>query len=210
MIKQLFAMGKLLFAAGKLYVLAAVAMIFIPTPGKAQLYDAFTVLRLPDRTVYFAPQGYLPAAAFFPTVFDAYPYRGWPASYPLASYPFAPGSINPMSFSPLSYDPTANSQPMLENSSISLRVPSSAEVLIQGKKMKETGTDRQFTLPPLDPQKTYDYDVRVTWSDNGRQISDTHHLKVRAGDQKSISYVAAVAKQQASSAGPVPIDNGKK
>ena len=190
---------------GKLFVAAAAVMIFFPAPAKAQLYDALTVLRLPDRTVFFVPQGYPGALplSYYPTAFD--PYRIWPYA---SSYPYSPGAYNPLSFvSPLSYAPAAGAAPMSEGTSITLRVPTNAEVWIQGKKMTETGSERRFNLPSLDPLTTYDYDVRVGWSNNGRQVTDTRHLKVRAGDQQSVTYVAATSKPEP---GPAPIDNPKK
>jgi uncharacterized protein (TIGR03000 family) len=189
-----------LFAMSRFFLLAAVAMILAPQPGKAQIYDAFTVLRLPDRTIYFYPQGYAPSAAFYPAAFDAY--RIWPYNpYPAPSSPFAATS-----YMPLSYESPLASSALFDNTTITVRVPANAEVWMQGKKMSETGTERRFTLPALDPQATYDYDVRVTWSDNGRKVSDDHHLKIRAGDHQSITLIAATTKNQASSAN----NNNKK
>ncbi len=178
-----------LFAMSKFFFLAGVVMILAPQPGKAQIYDSFTVLRLPDRTIYFYPQGYAPSAAlpYYPAVFDAYrwPYNPYYSSFPT---PFAPTSYMPLSYE----SPVAS--PFSDDTTITVRVPANAEVWIQGKKMKETGTERRFTLPALAPQATYDYDVRVTWSDNGRKVSDDHHLKIRAGDHQSITLIAATMK----------------
>jgi uncharacterized protein (TIGR03000 family) len=186
-----------LFAMSKFFFLAAVVMILAPQPGKAQIYDSFTVLRLPDRTIYFYPQGYAPSAAlpYYPTVFDAY--RSW--SYNPYPYSGLPGPFAATSYMPLSYDSSLASSPFSDDTTITVRLPSNAEVWIQGKKMKETGKERRFTLSALDPQAIYDYDVRITWSDNGRKVSDDHHLKIRAGDHQSITLVAAMTKNQGSS-----------
>jgi uncharacterized protein (TIGR03000 family) len=111
----------------------------------------------------------------------------------------APGVLPRDTVSPLSYtgatDVSASS-----STSITLRVPENAEVWIQGKKMDEKGTERRFNLPSLDTGATYDYDIRVTWTDNGRKMSDTTRLNVRAGDQQSISYIAALAAGKSNSA----------
>ena len=62
--------------------------------------------------------------------------------------------------------------------------------------MDEKGTERRFNLPSL----TRDYDIRVDWTENGRKKSDTSHLNVRAGDQQSITYIAAMSAPKTSSA----------
>jgi uncharacterized protein (TIGR03000 family) len=67
-------------------------------------------------------------------------------------------------------------------------VPADAVLSFQGKTMtEETGALRQFQSPPLNPGRTYSYDVRATWKDeNGREVTRTRHLTVRAGDHLSV------------------------
>ncbi len=180
---------------------AAMALLVLPLgSAKAQLYDTFEVLRLQDRTIYIFPKGYAPnlATPFAPVAYPWFnPWYGQPTvAAPMVA---APGVFPRDTVSPLSYtgatDASASS-----STSITLRVPENAEVWIQGKKMDEKGTERRFNLPSLDTGATYDYDIRVTWTDNGQKKSDTTRLNVRAGDQQSISYIAALAAGRSNSA----------
>ena len=180
---------------------AAVALLVLPLgSAKAQLYDTFEVLRLQDRTIYIFPKGYAPnlATPFAPVAYPWFnPWYGQPTvAAPMVA---APGVLPRDTVSPLSYtgatDVSASS-----STSITLRVPEDAEVWIQGKKMDEKGTERRFNLASLDPGSTHDYDIRVTWTDNGQKKSDTTRLNVRAGDQQSITYIAALAAGKSSSA----------
>jgi len=69
---------------------------------------------------------------------------------------------------------------------IELRLPADAAVWIEGQRMKQTGSVRQFVSPPLAADQTYHYDVRVAWRENGRDIATTRHLSVRAGQHESL------------------------
>lgn len=172
--------------------LAAMALLVLPlAAAKAQYYDTFEVLRLQDRTVFIFPRGYAPNAAvpFAPIV---NPYFQTNFTVPAAASPW----LSNNAVMPPSYYGAADTLAAPPMTSITLRLPSDAEVWIQGKKTDEKGTERRFTLPPLDPSMTYDYEVRVTWPENGRTVSRTSHMSLRSGDQKSITYVAALAMQK--------------
>ena len=177
---------------------AAVALLILPLgSAKAQLYDTFEVLRLQDRTIYIFPRGYAPnvATPFAPVAYPWFnPWYGQPTfAAPMVA---APGVLPRDTVSPLSYT-GASDVSASSSTSITLRVPEDAEVWIQGKKMDEKGIERRFNLPSL---ATSDYDIRVTWTDNGQKKSDTTRLNVRAGDQQSISYIAALAANKSSTA----------
>jgi uncharacterized protein (TIGR03000 family) len=180
---------------------AAMALLVLPLgSAKAQLYDTFEVLRLQDRTIYIFPRGYAPnlATPFAPVAYPWFnPWYGQPTvAAPMVA---APGVLPRDTVSPLSYT-GATDVSASASTSITLRLPENAEVWIQGKKMDERGTERRFNLPSLDTGATYDYDIRVTWTDNGQKKSDTTRLNVRAGDQQSISYIAALAAGKSNSA----------
>src|SRR5712692_7272460 len=60
----------------------------------------------------------------------------------------------------------ANNQVALD-----IRVPSSAEVTVGGEKISGTGTMRRFTSNSLTAGQTYEYKVKATWTENGKQMS---------------------------------------
>jgi uncharacterized protein (TIGR03000 family) len=70
-----------------------------------------------------------------------------------------------------------------------LKVPAGvADVWFENQKTEQTGAQRDFDSPSLTPGKTYTYDVRVRWSDNGREKTDTRKLYVRAGERLLIDF----------------------
>src|SRR5437016_34454 len=180
--------------------LIGAALLALPlASARAQFYDTFEVIRLPERTLYIFPRGYAPAVAT-PYAPVAYPwFNPWYAQPTVAAPVMAtPGILPQNTVSPLSYTGAADTASSA--TSITLRVPEDAEVWIQGKKMDEKGSERRFNLPSLDPGSTHDYDIRVAWMDNGQKKSDTTRLNVRAVDQQSITYIAALPAGKSNSA----------
>jgi uncharacterized protein (TIGR03000 family) len=177
--------------------LAAFGFLVLPWGSAgAQTYDTFEVLRLPDRTIYIFPKGYVPAvgAGYASVVNPWFAQPGFvPPAFSTSNVILRDGFV-PASASYYGATDLAASPPT--TSSVTLRLPENAEVWIQGKKMEEKGTERRFNLPTQDPRSTYDYEVRVEWPENDGRFSKTTHLNVRAGDQQSLTYVAALANQK--------------
>jgi len=72
---------------------------------------------------------------------------------------------------------------------IVINAPHGADVWVQGVKLAETGPSRRYVSPPLDPGQDYRYDVRVSWWRDGREVSTSQALYVRAGDHKSVTFL---------------------
>ncbi len=185
---------------------AAMALLVLPLgAATAQTFDTFEVLRLQDRTIYIFPKGYAPNVAV--------PAVGNPYVVPTFAAPVvaSPGILSRDAAMPLSYYyGAANTVSSPSSTSIILRVPSNAEVWIQGKKMDEKGTERRYNLPSIDPGMTYDHEVRVSWLENGQKVSRTSHLNIRLGDQQSITFVAGLAaKKPAPEEAPKPAEAPK-
>lgn len=56
---------------------------------------------------------------------------------------------------------------------IDLRVPADAQLWVQGVRMRQAGPLRLFETPELRPGQEYDYRIRATYSENGRQTPVT-------------------------------------
>jgi uncharacterized protein (TIGR03000 family) len=65
---------------------------------------------------------------------------------------------------------------------IDVRLPADAELWFQGVKTSQLGAFRRFVTPPLDPDRNYGYDVRATWTENGRTVTQERHVRINAGD----------------------------
>jgi uncharacterized protein (TIGR03000 family) len=62
-----------------------------------------------------------------------------------------------------------------------VRLPAGASLTIGDAVTKQTGPERTFVSPPLEPGKTYVYDLKATWDDNGKSKTVTRQAKVAAG-----------------------------
>lgn len=73
---------------------------------------------------------------------------------------------------------------------IAMRVPANAEVWFDGAKTTSTGEYRLFRSLPLTPGRRYTYEVRARWYENGREVTQTQKVPVRAGGDVTIDFPA--------------------
>jgi uncharacterized protein (TIGR03000 family) len=63
-----------------------------------------------------------------------------------------------------------------------VRVPTAnAELWVEGRKTASTGSWRQFRSPPLVPGERYVYEFQARWLEEGKPVSQTRKVIVRAG-----------------------------
>jgi uncharacterized protein (TIGR03000 family) len=74
---------------------------------------------------------------------------------------------------------------------IDVRLPATAELTFQGKRMNMLGSFRRFVTPPLRADQSYGYDVRATWTENGRPVTQERHVRVAPGDRLTIDFTEA-------------------
>jgi len=120
-----------------------------------------------------------------------YPYdRGYYRSYGSGVYyPEYPGPGSPAG----RYPPTYAVSPARDGTTalLEVRVPTAdAEVWVEGKKTSTTGTNRRYVSPPLTPGHKYAYEIRVRWSEGGREVSQTREVTVRAGERVAVDFTA--------------------
>jgi uncharacterized protein (TIGR03000 family) len=115
--------------------------------------------------------------------------ESWPANYPYFSYALPTYSMNAATGSSLrANDNTA---------SIEVLVPADAKLWFDDRLTAESGTDRYFTTPELQPGRTYKYQVRAAWiDDTGRAVTKTRDVTVEAGKKTVVGFdfVAAAAR----------------
>jgi len=75
--------------------------------------------------------------------------------------------------------------------------PEGATVTLSGTQADRTSGVRMFTSPPLDPNKTYTYRAKATWTDqSGKSMTREKEVDVRAGQQVTIDLSQADAGNQ--------------
>jgi uncharacterized protein (TIGR03000 family) len=87
--------------------------------------------------------------------------------------------------------PTADLSPLTDQASLTVRVPSNAELWFQGERMTKTGTIRDFVTPLLLANRDYTYDIRAIWRNaDGVEVTRTRQIAVRAGDKLDVDLLA--------------------
>jgi uncharacterized protein (TIGR03000 family) len=65
---------------------------------------------------------------------------------------------------------------------------SDARVFFDDSPTSETGTDRLFTTPALDPAKSYTYTIRATWTTDGQPTSRSKEVKIQPGKETTVDF----------------------
>jgi uncharacterized protein (TIGR03000 family) len=72
---------------------------------------------------------------------------------------------------------------------LNVRVPANnAEILVDGQRTTQTGTQRQFISPPLAPGFEYTYTVEARWQENGQQMNKTRKVSVQPGREVVVDF----------------------
>ena len=72
---------------------------------------------------------------------------------------------------------------------VRLQVPSGARVWVEGKETSQSGANRMFMSPSLEPGYEYVYHIRVQWNQNGETVERNREVTVHAGDFINLSIV---------------------
>jgi uncharacterized protein (TIGR03000 family) len=80
---------------------------------------------------------------------------------------------------------------------LNVRLPdANAEVFVDGKATRQRGTWREFESPPLDPAKSYSYEVRAVWTENGKQVERTKTVPVKANGVATVDFTPAASNSR--------------
>lgn len=73
---------------------------------------------------------------------------------------------------------------------LKVQVPKSdARLWVQGQEMQQdSGQERSFLSPPLEPGKKYEYTVRASWMANGQEVSRERKVAVESGQQVAVFF----------------------
>lgn len=71
---------------------------------------------------------------------------------------------------------------------IRIRVPANAKITFDDTPTVQTGTERYYYSPPLEPGRSFVYRVRAQWDENGKPVDQTRMVSVRAGDQVNLNF----------------------
>jgi uncharacterized protein (TIGR03000 family) len=80
---------------------------------------------------------------------------------------------------------------------ITVRVAPDAQIWFDDTATKQTGALREFESTPLTPGKTYTYDIRAQWRENGREVTQSRHVGVHAGGRVTVDFTSPSAQDNA-------------
>jgi uncharacterized protein (TIGR03000 family) len=128
-------------------------------------------------------------------------YQTWipqPGGYYGSNYNWSPttqgyyGSTGSESYYATSTAASPRERPILVN----LRVPGDAKIWFDGSPTNQTGTMRSFESPPVAARRDFVYDIRIQWNHNGKGITQTRRVNVRAGDVINLTMGAGAGSAQ--------------
>jgi uncharacterized protein (TIGR03000 family) len=70
-------------------------------------------------------------------------------------------------------------------------LPDDAQIWFDNTPTQQRGMVRKFVSPPLLPDRSYTYTVRVAWREEGRSVDQVHSLSVHAGELQCIDIIPA-------------------
>lgn len=141
--------------------------------------------------------GYYPYRSYY----YGSPYSGTQYYYPSYSSPTVAYSY-PAAASYQSFYPQANAETEQNAARLRLRVPENARVWFDDTETQQRGLDRDFVSPPLTPGKTYVYQIKAQWQENGQDVTRQQQVTVRAGDTLNLDLMAEAAHQRDAAAAP--------
>jgi uncharacterized protein (TIGR03000 family) len=98
------------------------------------------------------------------------------------------------SVSPAAAGPTDSTSS--DSARINIHVPPHARVFFDGAPTRQPGEFRQFVSPPLEPNRTYSYEIRAAWTENGGTVEERRKLEIRRGQELKIDFLAERATEQ--------------
>jgi uncharacterized protein (TIGR03000 family) len=82
-------------------------------------------------------------------------------------------------------------QPSLDTAAhVTVDVPPGARLWFEDQPTTTTGSIRQFMSPPLTPGTKYTYDIKASWNENGREVTQTQKVAVTAGARVQVDFPA--------------------
>ncbi len=75
-----------------------------------------------------------------------------------------------------------------EPARVDVQVPVGAELWFDGQRTSQGGADRVFHTPPLEKGRSYHYEVRARWTEDGKTIEQTQSVPVTAGGRARVVF----------------------
>jgi uncharacterized protein (TIGR03000 family) len=110
--------------------------------------------------------------------------------YGLPAYTAAPAGISYVAYAGRGSAATAPVAYMVPDqpATVEVHLPADAELYFDGHRTTKKGSDRVFHTPALEKGKSYHYDVRARWIEDGKVVEQTQRVGVYAGAQEAVVF----------------------
>jgi uncharacterized protein (TIGR03000 family) len=169
-------MNRRVFSFWGVLIVAALGLLALPRTGSGQ------------QPVYQPPLSSLPNFGYYNPAATYYPR---PSYHPSFGYGFSPmyGGHYHLYYIPhMDRIPQRDKPPPDLMAHLTVLVPEGAELWFNGTKVEGEGTVRKFHTPPLERDRRYSYDVRLRYRKDGREVTETHKVRVSAGAQAKVDF----------------------
>jgi len=147
---------------------------------------------------YYSPSyyGYSYNPGYYVSGYSVSPSYNYAPAYAYSAQPqtYYPNQITPSAASTqqsLYYDP----QPTDNTARIHVLVPADAQVWVGGDLTTQTGSDRTFSSPAIQPGKAYTYEVKARWMKEGEPVEQTKQIQVKANETTTVNFSPLAEKQ---------------
>jgi len=125
------------------------------------------------------------SGSFGPNYYGRYSSPYWGRSYGYYNY----GGYSPSYYyaAPDSESFAAPANDMTVHVLVRVPMPD-AEIWFAGDKTQQTGVTREFQSPPIESGRTFTYEIRARWKENGREVNQTRSVKVQAGQWLTVDF----------------------
>ncbi len=127
---------------------------------------------------------------------------GYPSNYSAPMYydntyvyqppVYVDGGVVPSSYQSL-YPPNGTAQAPTDpnRAYIRVHVPADAQVYFENTATTQSGPDRLFSTPPLDPNQNYSYQISARWMQNGREVRQDRTVQLTPGHTVDVNFTSA-------------------
>jgi uncharacterized protein (TIGR03000 family) len=77
--------------------------------------------------------------------------------------------------------------------SVVIKAPAEVKVTVNGQATALAGMEQRFATPPLEVGRTYSYEMVATTTRDGKEMSQTRKVLVRAGEESRVDFTDLVA-----------------
>lgn len=134
---------------------------------------------------------------YYPSYTDTYPsydYFSYPDYYDSPDYAYGLGAGDYLSAYPP--DSGGSATPAATTAVIHVNTAPDAKLWFNGAATSQTGPQRTFTTPPLQPGKKYEYHVRVRLTQNGHTLDTTRTVDVTPGTSSDVDLTPSALGAQ--------------